>query len=129
MTCCNELGFDDYGNLRVSKSSDLEVTFSLPVDFDVTGYAGIFQVRASPDADTVDLQVTAAATPAGSVLVYSGRTILIRLKVDDLQDLPESTPDPDEPWEGVFEWRNNDTANLDVRFLSGAIIAERGVIR
>lgn len=129
MTCCTDLGFDDYGNLRVSKSSDLEATFKFPASFGFTGYSGIFQVRASADADPALLDVTAVATVAGSVLVYSGNTILIRLKVDDLAALPENATDPNEPWVGVFEWRNNDTANLDVRFLSGAITAERGIVR
>lgn len=129
MNCCTELGFDEYGNLRVAKSSDLEATFRFPEGYDFDGYSGIFQIRASADSDPALLEVTATATAAGSVLVYSGRTILIRLKVDDLSTLPENADDANEPWVGVFEWRNNDTANLDTRFLAGAIVAERGVVR
>jgi len=126
---CNELGFsDDYG-LRVAKSSDLEVTFRFPASYDFDGYQGIFQIRASEDSEPALLSVTATATANGSVLVYSGRTILIRLKVDDLQTLPENAEDSDEPWVGIFEWRNTDTAGLEVRFLSGPVVAERGAIR
>lgn len=129
MNCCTDLGFDDYGNLRVSRSSDLEATFQFPEGYDFDGYSGIFQIRDTPDGDDLRLQVTGTATAAGSVLIYSGRTILIRLKVDDLAALPDNPDDANEPYVGVFEWRNNDTANLDVRFLSGAVVAERGVVR
>jgi hypothetical protein len=126
---CNDLGFsDDYG-LRVSKSSDLETTFRFPAGYDFDDYDGEFQVRASEDAASPLLTVTTTATAEGSVLIYSGRTILIRLKIADLETLPENADDSDDPWVGVFEWRNTDTAGLQVRFLSGAITVERGVVR
>ena len=130
---CTELGFTDYG-LRVRKSADLEVTFNLPatvngVTTDVDGYTGSFQVRASEDAASALLTVTTTATAAGSVLVYSGRTILIRLKSADLQTLPEDATDSDDPWVGVCEWTHTDTASLKTSFYHNSIIVERGVVR
>lgn len=131
---CSDLGFsDDYG-LRCAKSSDLEVTFSFPATINgvatsFAGYSGSFQVRESEDAASALLTVTTSATASGSVLVYSGTSILIRLKRADLATLPENEADNDEPWVGVFEWVNTDTASLSVRFLSGAITVERGVVR
>lgn len=129
---CSDLGFsDDYG-LRVSKSADLEVTFPFPatingVATNFTGYTGTFKVRASEDSATALLTVTTTATGNGSVLVYSGTNILIRLKRADLATLPEDATDSDNPWVGVFEWVNTDTASLTTRFYSGPIIVERGV--
>jgi hypothetical protein len=126
---CTELGFsDDYG-LRVAKSSDLEVTFSFASTYDFDGYTGSLQVRESEDAASALLTVTESATGNGSVLVYSGSNILIRLKAADLATLPENATDSDDPWVGVFEWVNTDTAGLAVRFLDGAITVERGVVR
>jgi hypothetical protein len=131
---CSELGFsDDYG-LRCAKSSDLEVTFSFPatisgVATNFTGYSGSFQVRTSEDAASPLLTVSTAATANGSVIVYGTTTILIRLKRADLATLPEDATDNDDPWVGVFEWVNTDTASLSVRFLAGAITVERGVVR
>jgi hypothetical protein len=124
---CSELGFsDDYG-LRVSKSADLEVTFPFASSYDFDGYSGTFKIRASEDAATALLTVTPTATANGSVLVYSGSNILIRLKKADLATLPEDATDSDDPWVGVFEWVNTDTASLTTRFLSGAVVVERGV--
>lgn len=124
---CIELGFsEDYG-LRVSKSADLEATFAFPSTYDFDGYSGSFKVRASEDAATALLTVTTTATGNGSVLVYSGSNILIRLKKADLATLPEDGADSDDPWVGVFEWVNTDTASLTTRFLTGPIVAERGV--
>jgi hypothetical protein len=124
---CSELGFsDDYG-LRVSKSADLEVTFPFASSYDFDGYSGTFKIRASEDSATALLTVTPTATANGSVLVYSGSNILIRLKKADLATLPEDATDSDDPWVGVFEWVNTDTASLTTRFHSGPIIVERGV--
>ncbi len=124
---CTELGFsDDYG-LRVSKSADLEVTFQVATTYDFDGYTGTFKIRASEDAASALLTVTTTATANGSVLVYSGSNILIRLKKADLATLPEDATDSDDPWVGVFEWVNTDTASLTTRFYSGPVIVERGV--
>lgn len=125
---CNDLGFSDYG-LRVRKSSDLEQTFAFPSSYDFDGYTGRFQIRATEDAVSALLTVTTTATANGSILVYSGSNILIRLKSADLQTLPEDATDSDEPWVGVCEWVNTDTAGLTVSFYQNAIIAERGVVR
>ena len=124
---CIELGFSEDHGLRVSKSADLEATFAFSSTYDFDGYSGSFKVRASEDAATALLTVTTTATVNGSVLVYSGSNILIRLKKADLATLPEDGADSDDPWVGVFEWVNTDTASLTTRFLTGPIVAERGV--
>ena len=121
---CDELGFsDDYG-LRLSKSADLEATFPFSSTYVFDGYSGTFKIRTTEGDATAHLTVTTTATVNGSVLVYSGSNILIRLKKADIATLPSNG---DDPWVGVFEWVNTDTAGLTTRFYDGAVVAERGV--
>lgn len=124
---CNTLGFDDEGNLRVAKSADMEATLPFASTYDFDGYSGTFKIRASEDAASALLTVTTSATGNGSILVYSGSDILIRLKKADLATLPENADDSDTPWVGVYEWVNTDTASLTTRMLAGSITVERGV--
>lgn len=123
---CTDLDFDDEGNLRVAKSADFEATLPFADTYDFDGYSGSFVVRETEDSAAL-LTVTESATVNGSVLVYSGSNILIRLKAADLQTLPENEDDSNTPWVGVYEWVNTDTASLTTRMLSGAITVERGV--
>jgi hypothetical protein len=126
---CTELGFDDEGNLRVSKSVDLEDALVLPSSYDLSDYEGEFQIRASEDAASALLTVTTTATAEGSVIIFDGESATLRLKLADLSTLPENADDSDDPWVGVYEWVVTDPDGLVSRFCIGSLIAERGVVR
>ena len=124
-----DLGFDDDGNLRMSKGSDIEVVFPFPTTFSFNGYTGKLVIRANEDATTALLTVTQVATGAGSVITFDGSIITLLLKNTDISTLPEDAADNDDPWVGVYEWVNTDPDGLATRFSAGSAIAERGVVR
>lgn len=126
---CTELGFDDYGNLRVNKSADTEETFVFPSSYDFTGYTGQFQIRATEAAASSLLTVTATATANGSVIVFDDNTITLRLKKADLTTLPNNATDADDPYEAVYQFVVTDTDSLTSQLLDGVLIAEKGVVR
>lgn len=126
---CTELGFDDEGNLRVTKSADTEEALVFPSSYDLTDYEGDLQIRASEDAVSALLTVTTTATAEGSVIVFDGESVTLRLKAADLATLPENADDSDEPWVGVYEWVVTDPDGLVSRLCSGSLVAERGVVR
>jgi len=126
---CTELGFDDYGNLRVNKSADTEETFVFPASYDFTGYTGQFQIRATEAAASSLLTVTATATANGSVIVFDDNTITLRLKKADLTTLPNNATDADDPYEAVYQFVVTDTDSLTSQLLDGVLIAEKGVVR
>jgi hypothetical protein len=125
---CTDLGFDDYGNLRVNKSADTEETFVFPSSYDFTGYSGSFQIRATEAAASALLSVTTTATSNASVIVFDDNTITLRLKKADLTTLPNAT-DTDDPWEGVYQFVVTDTDSLTSELINGVLIAEKGVVR
>jgi hypothetical protein len=125
---CTDLGFDDYGNLRVNKSADTEETFVFPSSYDFTGYSGSFQIRATEAAASALLSVTTTATAEGSIIVFDGNTITLRLKKADLTTLPNAT-DTNDPWEGVYQFVVTDTDSLTSELINGVLIAEKGVVR
>jgi len=125
---CTDLGFDDYGNLRVNKSADTEETFVFPSSYDFTGYTGDLQIRATEGAASSLLTVTEVATVNGSIITFDGAVITLLLKRADLTTLPNAT-DTDDPYEGVYQWVNTDADGLVTQFLAGALIAEKGVVR
>lgn len=126
---CTPLGFDDYGNLRVSKSADIEETLPFPSDYDFTGYTGELQVREDEDGASALLTVTEAATASGSVITFSGSNIVLLIKAADVSPLPDDSTDASEPWVGVYEWVLTDTVGLTTRLVAGSFIAEKGVVR
>jgi hypothetical protein len=126
---CNELGFDDYGNLRLSKSADVEQTGQLPSTFDLTGYTGEMVFRASEADATALLTLTTTETAAGSVLIYDGQTIGYRVKAADASASFPDADDADDPWMGVYEWVSTDTTGLTQRTVIGSTIVEKGVVR
>lgn len=126
---CTELGFDDYGNLRVNKSADTEETFVFPASYDFTGYTGQFQIRATEAAASALLTVTASATANGSVIVFDDNTITLRLKKADLTTLPNNATDADDPYEAVYQFVVTDTDSLTSQLIDGILIAEKGVVR
>lgn len=126
---CTDLGFDDYGNLRLSKSADVEQTGQLPSSYDLTGYTGELQIRASEAAESALLTLTTTATAEGSVLIYDGRSLGYRFARADVAASIPDADDPDEPWEGVFEWVSTDPTGLTQRTAIGAAIVEKGVVR
>jgi len=126
---CTELGFDDYGNLRVNKSADTEETFVFPASYDFTGYTGQFQIRATEAAASSLLTVTATATANGSVIVFDDNTITLRLKKADLTTLPNNATDADDPYEAVYQFVVTDTDSLTSQLIDGVLIAEKGVVR
>jgi hypothetical protein len=126
---CTELGFDDYGNLRVNKSADTEETFVFPSSYDFTGYTGQFQIRATEAAASSLLTVTATATANGSVIVFDDNTITLRLKKADLTTLPNNATDSDDPYEAVYQFVVTDTDSLTSQLIDGVLIAEKGVVR
>lgn len=126
---CNDLGFDDYGNLRVSKSADIEETLPFPSSYDFTGYTGELQVRATADDATALLTITETATAAGSVMTFDGSNIVLLVKAADSAPLPDDDADASQPWVGVYEWVLTDTSGLATRLVSGSLIAEKGVVR
>ena len=123
------LGFSDCGLLRVSKSSDIEETLRFPPSYSFTGYTGQFVVRASEDDDTALLTINTTATANGSVMIFTGRNMVLRGKKADWATLPENPTDADDPWEGVYEWVVTDPDSLTTQLVKGAILAERGVVR
>lgn len=125
----NLLGFSDCGLLRVSKSADIEETLIAPPSYDFAGYSGELVVRESEDADTALLTINTTATANGSVMIFSGRNIILLGKADDWATLPENATDSDDPWEGVYEWVTTDPDSLTTRLVKGAILVERGVVR
>lgn len=126
---CTALGFDDCGNLRLSKSADVEETLPFPSTYDFTGYTGELQIRADEDEASALLTVTETATANGSVIVFDGANIVLRIKRDDVQTLPDDATDASDPWVGVYEWVLTDTASLTTRLVAGSLIAEKGVVR
>ena len=126
---CTELGFDDYGNLRVNKSADTEETFVFPASYDFTGYTGQFQIRATEAAASALLTVTASATVNGSIIVFDDNTITLRLKKADLTTLPNNASDADDPYEAVYQFVVTDTDSLTSQLIDGVLIAEKGVVR
>ena len=126
---CSDLGFDDYGNLRVNKSADTEETFVFPTTYDFTGYTGQFQIRATEAAASSLLSVTQTANGNGSVIVFDDNTIMLRLKKADLTTLPNNATDADDPYEAVYQFVLTDTDGLTSELISGALIAEKGVVR
>lgn len=126
---CTALGFDDYGNLRLSKSADVEETLPFPSTYDFTGYTGELMVRATEDAASALLTVTETATANGSVMTFDGANIVLLIKAADVATLPDDSGDASEPWVGVYEWVLTDTAGLATRLVSGSLIAEKGVVR
>lgn len=126
---CTDLGFDDYGNLRVNKSADTEETFVFPASYDFTGYTGQFQIRATEAAASSLLSVTETANGNGSVIVFSDNLITLRLKKADLAALPNNATDADEPYEAVYQFVVTDPDSLTSELIDGALIAEKGVVR
>lgn len=126
---CSKLGFDDYGNLRCSKSQDTEENVGpFPSGYDLSGYTGTFVIRATEGASTALLTVTGTATANGSVLTFTTSYLKVLLKKADLQTLPAGAT-ADAAWEGVYEWVLTDTLGLSSRLVSGAIVVEKGVVR
>ena len=125
---CTELGFDDYGNLRVNKSADTEETLAFPASFDFTGYTGELQIRLTEGAASALLTVTEVATANGSVITFDGSNITLLIKAADLATLPNATV-TDDPWEGVYQWVLTDPDGLTTQLVDGALVAEKGVIR
>lgn len=121
---CNELGLTECG-LRVSKSADCEIVLRFPTSVDLTGYAGVFAIKAALDDASAELEVTETPTAATSVLVFDDRLATIRLKKADLATLPDAT-DPAEPWEAWCELVVTDPAGLTSRLFQKPFIAERG---
>jgi len=126
---CTELGFDDYGNLRVNKSADSEETFVFPTSYDFTGYTGQFQIRATEGAASALLSVTTTATANGSIIIFDDSTITLRLKKADLTTLPNNATNADGPYEAVYQFVVTDTDSLTSELVAGALIAEKGVVR
>lgn len=128
MSCCGQLGFADDGSLRLSKSSDIEELLPFPSTYDFTGYTGELQIRETYDAVSALLTVTDTATANGSIIVFDGRYITLRIKAADAALLPDAD-DPNDPWVGVYEWVLTDPTGLTTRLVDGALIAEKGVVR
>jgi hypothetical protein len=126
---CTDLGFDDYGTLRVNKSADLEETFVFPTTYDFTGYTGSFQIRATESASSALLTVTATATANGSIIIFDDNLITLRLKKADLTTLPNNGTDADDPYEAVYQFVTTDTDSLTSELIAGTLIAEKGVVR
>lgn len=123
---CSELGFDEEYGIRLSKSADLEITLEFPSTVDFTGYTGEFAIKGELDDVAKELSVTTTATAAGSVMVFSENTILLRLKETDNKTLPNDATDAADPWVGWFEWTVTDTDSLTSRLFQLPLIAERG---
>lgn len=121
---CTELGLSDYG-LRLSKSSDLEITLEFASTVDFTGYDGDFAIKAELDDASRELTVNTTITANGSIMLFSENTILLRVKEDDAKTLPNAT-DASEPWVGWFEWTVTDPSGLKSRLFQLPLIAERG---
>lgn len=126
---CTDLGFDDYGTLRVNKSQDTEETFVFPATYDFTGYSGSFQIRATEAAASALLSVSTTATAAGSVIIFDTNLITLRLKKADIEDLPDNATDADDPYEAVYQFVTTDTDSLTSELIAGTLIAEKGVVR
>lgn len=125
---CTELGFNDCGTLRLSKSADMQALLPFPSSFDFTGYTGTLQIRVSEDAASPLLTVTHIPTANGSVMAFDGQYITLTIDKLDIQTLPDGSP-ADEPWEGVYEWVLTDTNGLTTRLVAGALVAEKGTVR
>lgn len=126
---CSKLGFDDYGNLRCSKSQDTEENVGpFPSGYDLSNYTGTFVIRATEGASTALLTVTNTANANGSKLTSATSFLKVLLKKADLQTLPAGST-ADAAWEGVYEWVMTDTLGLTTRLVSGAIVVERGSVR
>lgn len=125
---CTELGFNDCGTLRLSKSADVQALLPFPSTFDFTGFQGELVIRASEDAVSALLTVSNIATANGSVMAFTDNNITLTIKAADVQLLPDGSP-ADEPWEGVYEWVLTDTNSLTTRLVAGALVAEKGVVR
>lgn len=125
---CTDLGFDDYGNLRCSKSADTEEALPFPSTYDFAGYTGELVIRETEGDATALLTVTDTATAAGSVIVFADNLITLRIKRSDIQTLPDAD-DADDPWTGVYEWVLTDPDGLSTRLVSGSLVAEKGSVR
>lgn len=126
---CADLGFDEYGGLRVSKSADVQESIVAPVDYDFDSYtAARLQVRATESAASALLSITLTPTAAGSKIVFNGRFILLTIKAADSATLPAAA-DPDAPWVGVYELVLTDAEGLSTRLVDGVFTAEKGVVR
>lgn len=123
------LGFTEDGDLRVSKSADVEETLVFPASYDLSDYDGEFQIRETEDAETALLTVTMSATANGSRIQFIGRNAQLLLKAADLATLPDNASDANDPWIGVFEWVTTDPTGLTSRMVLGTLIAEKGVVR
>jgi len=126
---CTNLGFDDYGNLRCSKSADTEENVGpFPSAYDLSDYTGTFVVRETAASASALLTVTITPTAEGSALSFGVSYLTLLLKKADLQSLPDAD-DPDDAWTGVYEWTLTDPLGLETRLVSGAITVEKGVVR
>lgn len=124
---CNTLGISDC-ELRLSKSADAEIVGSAPTGTDLTDYTGEFVIRDSEGHATARLTVTGTPTGNGSVLVFSGALITLRLKRLDLQTIPDAT-DPDDPYVGSCELVVTAPAGLRTRIFLLPAIVEKGDVR
>jgi len=126
---CNTPGFDNDGVLYLSKGSDIEETFPFPDSYDLTGYTGDLVIRSAKDSDTALLTVSEVATANGSVIVFDGASITVRVKADDVAGLPEDATDNNEPWVGVYGMVTTDPDGLKTLFASNSVCVDRGVVR
>lgn len=124
---CTDLGLTEYG-LRVSKSADSETVGSAPDAVSFAGYTAEFVVRATETSAAL-LTVNLTPTANGSVIVIAGSLITLRLKMLDLQALPDNSLDANEPYLAECELVVIAPTGLRSRVWLLPIIVEKGIAR
>jgi hypothetical protein len=119
MTCCET-------DITAQRNADCQVSYSFPVAYSLSGFGARLQVRATAGGATAYFTVTTTANANGSAFVIEGRYLLLTIRKEDLQLIPEADPVYDDAV-AAYDIVLTDLSGIEHYFLGGAFIVPAGV--
>lgn len=111
------------------RNADLRRTYTPQRGFSFAGFTAQMQVRTHEGApDPALLDIGMAATVNGSAFSVVGETMVLTIKREDLETLPEADPVSD-PAYFVYDILMIDQTGFVNKFLSGPFVMTKGVTR
>lgn len=119
MTCCET-------DITAPRNADYQASYTFPVDYSLSGFVARLQVRDTPGAATAYFTVTTTPNANLSAFVITGRYLVLTIRKEDLQLIPEATPVYDDAV-ASYDIILTDLSGIEHYFLGGAFIVPAGV--
>jgi hypothetical protein len=119
MTCCSV-------DITAPRNADYQVSYKFPVGYSLSGFGARLQVRATPGGATAYFTVTTTANANGSEFVIQGQYLLLTIRKEDLQLIPEASPVYDDAV-GAYDIILTDLDAIEHYFLGGAFVVPAAV--